>query len=64
MAQVPVPQHRMTPLKKAWLDIYQTVTGNLKLDMRMNLKTKKVWFLSSVSGLCRCKLADVFAQQC
>jgi RNA-binding protein PNO1 len=40
--RVPVPQHRMTPLKNAWLTLYQPVTENLKLDMRMNLKTRKV----------------------
>jgi rRNA processing protein Krr1/Pno1 len=39
--QIAVPQHRMTPLKKAWLDIYKTVTEVLKFDMRMNLKTRK-----------------------
>jgi len=40
--RVPVPQHRMTPLKNAWMTLYQPVTEQLKLDMRMNLKTKKV----------------------
>ncbi|KAG2486552.1 hypothetical protein HYH03_014853 [Edaphochlamys debaryana] len=40
--RVPVPQHRMTPLKTAWLELYKPITENLKLDMRMNLKTKKV----------------------
>lgn len=40
--QVTVPTHRMTPLKNAWLSLYQPVTENLKLDMRMNLKTRKV----------------------
>jgi len=40
--RVPVPQHRMTPLKNAWLTLYQPVTEQLKLDMRMNLKTRKV----------------------
>lgn len=40
--RVPVPQHRMTPLKNAWLSLYKPVTENLKLDMRMNLKTRKV----------------------
>ena len=39
--QVTVPAHRMTPLKNAWLSLYQPVTENLKLDMRMNLKTRK-----------------------
>ena len=40
--QVSVPQHRLTPLKTAWLALYQPITENLKLDMRMNLKTRKV----------------------
>jgi RNA-binding protein PNO1 len=40
--QIPVPQHRLTPLKNSWMEVYSIVTGNLKLDMRMNLKTRKV----------------------
>ena len=32
----------MTPLKNNWLALYKPVTENLKLDMRMNLKTRKV----------------------
>jgi len=40
--QIPVPQNRMTPLKTAWLQLYTPITDNLKLDMRMNLKTRKV----------------------
>jgi hypothetical protein len=40
--RVPVPQNRMTPLKNSWLSLYTPVTENLKLDMRMNLKTRKV----------------------
>ncbi len=32
----------MTPLKNAWLALYKPVTENLRLDMRMNLKTRKV----------------------
>lgn len=40
--QVTVPQHRMTPLKTSWLSLYKPVTENMQLDMRMNLKTKKV----------------------
>lgn len=40
--RVPVPQHRLTPLKNSWLSLYKPVTENLKLDMRMNLKTRKV----------------------
>lgn len=40
--RVPVPQHRMTPLKNNWLALYTPVTQTLKLDMRMNIKTRKV----------------------
>ena len=40
--RVSVPQHRMTPLKNNWLALYTPVTENLKLDMRMNLKSRKV----------------------
>lgn len=32
----------MTPLKTHWMELYKPITDNLKLDMRMNLKTKKV----------------------
>jgi len=40
--RIVVPQHRMTPLKNAWMSLYTPITEHLKLDMRMNLKTKKV----------------------
>ncbi|GAX74641.1 hypothetical protein CEUSTIGMA_g2089.t1 [Chlamydomonas eustigma] len=40
--RIPVPQHRLTPLKTSWMQLYEPITKNLKLDMRMNLKTKKV----------------------
>lgn len=42
LLQVTVPQHRMTPLKTHWMSLYEPVTQNMKLDMRMNLKSKKV----------------------
>lgn len=40
--RVSVPQHRLTPLRDSWMSLYQPVTEHLVLDMRMNLKTKKV----------------------
>jgi hypothetical protein len=46
--QIPVPQNRMTPLKTAWLQLYTPITDNLKLDMRMNLKTKKVQVIGMI----------------
>ena len=47
--RIPVPQHRMTPLKNNWLSLYKPVTENLKLDMRMNLKTRKVLLLAAAA---------------
>jgi hypothetical protein len=41
----------MTPLKTSWMQLYTPITDNLKLDMRMNLKTKKVsWGRMTNSG--------------
>ncbi|KAK9805008.1 hypothetical protein WJX73_000773 [Symbiochloris irregularis] len=40
--RVSVPQHRLTPLKTSWMSLYKPVTENMQLDMRMNLKSKKV----------------------
>lgn len=40
--RVTVPQHRLTPVKNSWMTLYTPVTENMKLDMRMNLKAKKV----------------------
>ena len=47
----------MTPLKEAWMKLYQPITENLKLDMRMNLKAKKVRF-------CLCSHADYCQPMC
>ncbi|CCE78428.1 Piso0_001051 [Millerozyma farinosa CBS 7064] len=40
--KVPVPPHRMTPLKNNWTKIYPPLVEHLKLQVRMNLKTKTV----------------------
>ena len=40
--KVQVPQHRFTPLKEKWMELYKPVTEQMKVDMRMNLKTRKV----------------------
>jgi len=40
--KVGVPPHRYTPLKKAWLDIYTPIYEQMKIDVRMNLKARKV----------------------
>lgn len=40
--KVAVPPHRMTPLKNVWSKIYPPLIEHLKLQVRMNLKTKTV----------------------
>ncbi|CAI5756237.1 unnamed protein product [Candida verbasci] len=40
--KIPVPPHRMTPLKNVWTKIYPPLVDHLKLQVRMNLKTKTV----------------------
>lgn len=40
--KVAVPPHRMTPLRNNWTKIYPPLVDHLKLQVRMNLKTKSV----------------------
>lgn len=40
--RVPVPPHRLTPLKKDWLSLYTPLVSHMKLQVRMNLKAKAV----------------------
>lgn len=40
--KVPVPAHRFSPLKKCWMDIYTPVYEQMKIDIRMNLKFRRV----------------------
>lgn len=40
--KVSVPPHRYTPLKKAWMEIYTPIYEQMKIDIRMNLKARKV----------------------
>lgn len=40
--KVAVPPHRYTPLKKAWMEIYSPIFDQMKIDIRMNLKARKV----------------------
>ncbi|ODV91896.1 hypothetical protein CANCADRAFT_78724 [Tortispora caseinolytica NRRL Y-17796] len=42
MRKVPVPPNRMTPLKSAWGKIYPPLVSHLKLQVRMNTRTKTV----------------------
>ncbi|TQV95996.1 hypothetical protein V2A60_001157 [Cordyceps javanica] len=40
--KVPIPPHRMTPLKQNWPTIYPPLVEHLKLQCRMNVKRKTV----------------------
>ncbi|KAH8494858.1 hypothetical protein H0E87_021318 [Populus deltoides] len=40
--KVSVPPHRYSPLKKAWMEIYTPIYEQMKIDVRMNLKARKV----------------------
>lgn len=40
--QVNVPANRFSPLKENWMALYEPITKQMKIDVRMNLKTKKV----------------------
>lgn len=40
--KVPVPPHRMTPLKASWPKIYPPLVEHLKLQVRMNIKNRAV----------------------
>lgn len=40
--KIAVPPHRMTPLRNSWTKIYPPLVDHLKLQVRMNLKTKSV----------------------
>jgi RNA-binding protein PNO1 len=40
--KVPIPPHRMSPLKASWPKIYPPLVEHLKLQCRMNVKSKCV----------------------
>ncbi|CAO3673299.1 unnamed protein product [Umbelopsis vinacea] len=40
--KVPIPPHRLTPLKKSWLQIYSPLVEHLKLQVRYNTKSRAV----------------------
>ncbi|GAB5590257.1 pre-rRNA-processing protein pno1 [Umbelopsis nana] len=40
--KIPIPPHRLTPLKKNWLQIYSPLVEHLKLQVRYNTKSKAV----------------------
>ncbi len=40
--KIPIPPHRMSPLKAAWPKMYPPLVEHLKLQVRMNMKNKAV----------------------
>lgn len=42
MRRVPIPPHRMTPLKKDWVNIFSPLTEMLQLQVRMNVQRRSV----------------------
>jgi hypothetical protein len=40
--RVQVPPNRYTPLKSQWMDIYSPIVDQMKLQIRMNLRTRSV----------------------
>ncbi|PXF49386.1 Pre-rRNA-processing protein PNO1 [Gracilariopsis chorda] len=40
--KIPVPPNRMTPLKSNWMEIYEPIVKHLKLQIRMNIRTRNV----------------------
>jgi len=40
--RVSVPPHRLTPLRENWINIYTPIVQNMKLQIRMNTKSKSV----------------------
>ena len=40
--RIPVPNHRLTPLKQNWMQIYQPIVEHLKLQIRFNTKRRCV----------------------
>jgi RNA-binding protein PNO1 len=40
--KIPIPPHRMTPLKENWMKIYAPLVEHMKLQIRMNVKAKSV----------------------
>lgn len=40
--KVPIPPHRMTPLRLQWMSIYEPLVEQLKLQVRMNVRQRQV----------------------
>lgn len=52
--RIPVPPHRYTPTKEAWMQLYTPVVEHMKLQIRMNVRARQVEIkVSRVSRMTR-----------
>ncbi|CAG8570699.1 9491_t:CDS:2 [Racocetra fulgida] len=49
--EIPVPRHRFSPLLKEWKKIYEPLVKHLNLQVRMNLKAKRVEIRDAIAIL-------------
>lgn len=54
LRKVPIPPHRMTPLKNEWPKIYTPLVEMAGLQVRMNVKRKTVEIKVSNENICDC----------
>ncbi|ORZ08414.1 hypothetical protein BCR42DRAFT_425097 [Absidia repens] len=47
--RIPIPHHRMSPLKRNWMEIYSPLVEHMKLQVRMNVKSRTVELRTSES---------------
>ncbi|KAI8057026.1 pre-rRNA-processing protein PNO1 [Syncephalis plumigaleata] len=40
--KIPIPSHRLSPLRREWLKIYSPLVEHMKLQVRMNIRSKTV----------------------
>ncbi|KAG8885579.1 pre-rRNA-processing protein pno1 [Tulasnella sp. 331] len=57
MRRIPIPPHRMAPLKKEWVNIFTPLTEMLGLQVRMNLLKKAVEMRDAIALL---RLDDLY----
>lgn len=51
--RVPIPPHRMTPLKREWVNLYTPMVEMLGLQVRMNVKRRAVEIKVIADGRCK-----------
>jgi RNA-binding protein PNO1 len=59
--RVPIPPHRLAPLQKSWMEVYQPVVEHMKLQIRFNPKRRAVELRTSQfteNGVALQKAAD------